>query len=188
MAPTASSGPDIERLAARAARGDAAAFAEVCHALQGDVWRYCHSLTGDRDLAADAAQDTFLRAVTAIRGFRGDAPVRLWMLAIARRAAASAVRARASAPRPVDAAARSHRADIEEQDASLRIVIDQLVADLPDDLRQAFALTQIVGLTYQDAATVMDCPVGTIRSRVHRARERLVTAYDSDDEVGRAAK
>ena len=67
----------LEAAARRAAKGDGQAFEAVCRVLQDDVWRYCYALAGDRELAAEAAQETFLRSVRAIRHFRGEAPVRV---------------------------------------------------------------------------------------------------------------
>jgi len=167
------SAADVDAAARRAARGDGDAFAAVCRALQGDVWRYCHALTGDRELAFEAAQETFLRAVTAIRRFRGDGPVRVWFLVLARRAVAEVLRRERRAPLPTpEGAAPEHHVP----DATGRIAVEELVMQLPPDLRQAFVLTQLLGLSYEDAARVADCPVGTIRSRVYRSRSRLIDA------------
>ena len=87
--------------AALAARGDGDAFATLCHLLQDDVWRYCQGLLGDAELAEEAAQETFVRAVRAIRRFRGDAPARLYLLTLARRSC-GAVRRRESRHRSHD--------------------------------------------------------------------------------------
>ncbi len=76
---------DIEAVARQAARGDRRAFEMLCATLQDDVWRYCHALTGDRELAFEAVQETFLRAVSAIGRWRGDGPIRVYLLVIARR-------------------------------------------------------------------------------------------------------
>ncbi len=169
-------GEEIERLARRAAAGDADAFEVVCRTYADDVWRYCAALLGDPDQAVDAAQDTFLRAVRAIRRFRGDAPVRVFLLVLARRAVADLIRAEQrrrrrqvlgdGPDRPVAAATGS-------------IEVRELVDDLPADLRQAFVLTRVIGLSYTEAAVVMGVPIGTVRSRVHRARERVIAALDA---------
>ena len=168
---------EIDGVARRAAKGDAEAFAAVCRALQDDVWRYCHALLADRDLAFDAAQETFLRATTAIRRYRGDGPVRVYLLVIARRAVAQVLRKERGRPEHAAGDAMPERSTA---DPTGMIDARELVRVLPFDLRQAFVLTQMVGLDYQQAATVAGCPIGTIRSRVYRARERLVTAASSD--------
>ena len=173
------SAADVEAAARRAARGDGAAFEAVCRTLQDDVWRYCYALTGDRELAFEAAQETFLRAVTAIRRFRGDGPVRVWLLVIARRAVAGIITRERRAPLLTEDGVAPDRGTA---DATGRVVVEQLVAALPDDLRQAFVLTQVLGLPYEQAAIIADCPVGTIRSRVFRSRSRLLDAHASTDE------
>src|SRR5437870_11357566 len=79
---------DLEDLAARAARGDREAFAELASRLQGPVWRYAYHLTRRRDLADEAAQETWARAIRALRHFRGESTVQTWLLGIARRVVA----------------------------------------------------------------------------------------------------
>lgn len=171
---------DLEDLARRAAAGERDAFADLCAALHDDVWRYCRALGGDRELAFDATQETFVRLVTAIRRFRGDAPVRPYVLVIARRAVAQAiaqrVRRRHEVPGTVPEVTSSDRTGL--------VDLADLLDELPRDLREAFALTQVTGLGYAEAAIAAGCPIGTIRSRVHRARERLVTALADADTAG----
>lgn len=162
---------DVEAVARLAARGDAAAFEALCRALQDDVWRYCYALVGDRELAFEAAQETFLRAVTAIRRFRGDAPVRVYVLVLARRAVAEVLRRER---RHRDARAYDVEPERSQPSGAGAIEVAQLVNQLPENLRQAFTLTQLVGLSYEQAAEVARCKVGTIRSRVFRSREWLV--------------
>src|SRR5438309_1147851 len=72
--------PDLEDLAAQAARGDRDAFAELASRLQGPVWRYAYHLTRRRDLADEAAQETWARAIRALRHFRGESTVQTWLL------------------------------------------------------------------------------------------------------------
>jgi RNA polymerase sigma-70 factor (ECF subfamily) len=168
---------DLETAACQAAKGDGQAFEAVCRALQDDVWRYCYALIGDRDLASEAAQETFLRSVRAIRGFRGDAPVRAWFLSLARRSAGAVLR---KARREPAVAAGGLP---EESSPGPALEAQLLVDQLPAELRQAFVLTQVLGLSYAAASEVMGCPVGTIRSRVFRARARLVAAWTGDASV-----
>lgn len=160
---------ELESAARRAGRGDAEAFAALCRALQDDIWRYCYALTGDRELAFEAAQETFLRAVTAIRRFRGDAPVRVWLLVLARRSVAQLRRRDGRQPSPASAPV-----ELATGDRSGEVEINLLVGSLEEDRRQAFVLTQMLGLSYDQAAKVAGVPIGTIRSRVFRARCELV--------------
>src|SRR5215207_4654769 len=136
--------------------------------------RYCYALVGDQELASEAAQETFLRSVSAIRRFRGEAPVRLWFLTLARRASGQVLRQ--ARRRPPTAG----WAPAEEAHPGPSVEAQLLVAQLPAELRQAFVLTQVLGLSYAEAARVMGCAVGTVRSRVFRARARLVAAWTGE--------
>ena len=160
-------------LSARDTR-DPWAVEEFIRAIQGDVWRLCAHL-GDRDRADDMAQDCFVRILKSLRTFRGDAPVRPWVFTIVRRVVADDIAARQRRRRePVDRAARV------VPDHQGTVALELLLEGLDPDRREAFVLTQIVGFSYADAAEVVGCPIGTIRSRVARAREDLVRSLDLD--------
>lgn len=167
---------DADRLARAAATGDRDAFAALCEALQPDIWRYCLVLTGDRELAREAAQETFLRAVTAIDGYRGDGPVRVWLLVIARRAVAATLRRERGRPETLVAEPPEQLTS----DAAAASDLAALVGSLPLQLAQPFVLTQVIGLSYEQTARVCGCRVGTVRSRVFRARDRLVSQWWAD--------
>jgi RNA polymerase sigma-70 factor (ECF subfamily) len=158
---------------ARAAgRGDRDALAGFVRQTQGDVWRFCAHLV-DSAAADDLTQDTYLRAIPALRRFRGDAQVRTWLLTIARRVCAAEISVRS---RDRELAARLVVAPTSglgqpPPEPGVQTAVDLLVAALDPDRRAAFVLTQLLGCSYAEAAAVCDCPVGTIRSRVARARE-----------------
>jgi RNA polymerase sigma-70 factor, ECF subfamily len=159
---------ELTPLARAAARGDQAALTGLIRATQSEVWRLCAHLV-DRESADDLAQDTYLRAIPALPRYRGDAPVRTWLLTIARRVCAAEIRNRqrdrqiaAAAPAPAPTA-----------DSGLRTELNLLLAALDPDRRAAFVLTQVLGCSYLEAAAMCGCPVGTIRSRVARARSDL---------------
>ena len=164
---------DADALARRAAAGDDDAFERLCAGIHHDVWRYCWSLTGDRHLADDATQETFLRATTAISRFRGDAPVRVWFVVLARRSVGHTIERLRRAPLPAEPVTAPVR------DGTGYVDLGALVTDLPPDARQAFVLTQMLGFSYADAAIAMDCAIGTIRSRVFRAKAALVDAWNN---------
>lgn len=170
-----------DRLAALARAGDAEAFEDLCRLLADDVWRYCHALLGDREQAFDATQDTFARAVTGIRRWRGDAPFRVYLLVMARRAVADLLRAEqrrrrlVSSAEPVDPPAPAGTGSVE---------LAELIDQLDPDQRQAFVLTRVLGLRYDEAAVVAGVAIGTIRSRVHRARARLAEAVRVAEAAG----
>jgi RNA polymerase sigma-70 factor (ECF subfamily) len=168
---------ELDRFAADAAGGDPLAAAAFVRATQTDVWRLCAALV-DRDSADDLAQETYLRAFGSLHRFEGRSTVRTWLLAIARRTCADSLRARRRRPSLV----RVDPTDVEVTDGADRVgehaAVGDLLARLDADRREAFVLTQIVGLSYAEAAEVAGCPVGTVRSRVARARADLVTALD----------
>jgi RNA polymerase sigma-70 factor, ECF subfamily len=169
---------DLTRLFLAARDGDRSALLHAIRESQAEVWRLAVHLVGPDD-ADDVTQDTFVRAWRALPRFRGDSSARTWLLSIARRACADAVRAsmrrRRLAERVVPAADVADLTDV--------AALDELVAGLDRDFRAAFVLTQIVGCSYEETAAICGVPVGTIRSRVARARERLV-AQLRDAETG----
>jgi RNA polymerase sigma-70 factor (ECF subfamily) len=150
--------------------GDAAALETLVRAAQADVWRFCAGLVGPA-AADDAAQDTFVRVWRSAPTFRGESSARTWILTLARRTCADHLTRAQRRPLPVDRLPERPRSD-----ASTIVAVDDLVARLDPDRRAAFVLTQVLGLGYAEAATVCGCPVGTIRSRVARARDDLMAA------------
>jgi RNA polymerase sigma-70 factor (ECF subfamily) len=153
-----------------AAGGDRDALADYIRLSQADVWRFCASMLSV-EAADDATQDTFVRVWRSARTFRGDSSARTWTLAIARRACGEAIRRRDRAERQRQAA----RPTGTGPDPAGAVALTDLVTRLAPDRREAFVLTQLLGLTYQEAADVAAIPVGTIRSRVARARAELQT-------------
>ncbi|MET9889507.1 sigma-70 family RNA polymerase sigma factor [Streptomyces sp. NPDC006465] len=174
-------------LAARA--GDPAAVDHFVRALHRDVVRFVAHLSADPQAADDLAQDTFLRALGSLHRFEGRSSARAWLLSIARRAVIDSLRHAAARPRSSDAADWQSAAE-RAQPCGLPgfddgIALLDLLAALPEDRREAFVLTQVMGLPYAEAALVSDCPVGTVRSRVARARSALVALLAEAE--GRAA-
>jgi RNA polymerase sigma-70 factor (ECF subfamily) len=161
---------EITSAALRARRGDATSAAEFVRATQADVWRLCVNM-GSRNTADDLTQETYARAFASLHRFAGRSSARTWLLAIARRVCADAVRAAMKA-RALPADGLAPVGDPAES-VTLRALLDCLDADR----REAFVLTQLVGLSYAEAADVCGCPVGTIRSRVARARDQLVEGF-----------
>ena len=129
-----------------------------------------------RAQADDVTQEVYLRAYRALPAFRGDSSARTWLLSIARRTCADAVR---DLRRRRRMAARFERPPVEPDPARM-ISVEALLADIEPDRRLAFVLTQVLGLSYAEAAEVCVCPVGTIRSRVARARGDLVARLDEE--------
>lgn len=177
---------ELTSLARGAGRGDRAALASLIHQTQHDVWRLCAHLV-DPASADDLAQDTYLRAIPALRRFRGDAPVRIWLLAIARRACAAEIGARSRDRRLAARLAAAADAALGQPTAEpgAQAMADDLLAALEPGRRAAFVLTQMLGCSYAEAAAICGCPVGTIRSRVARGREELVAMITGQDGASR---
>lgn len=154
--------------------GDERAAATFVRATQAEVWRFVAALVGVAH-ADDVAQDTYLRAFRALPEFAGRSSARTWVLAIARRACADQVRAAVRARR-LEARVVAEPAALAEGDHAGLHAVNALVAALPAERRVAFVLTQVLGVSYAEAAEIEDVPVGTIRSRVARARADLVAA------------
>ncbi|WP_369366380.1 sigma-70 family RNA polymerase sigma factor [Streptomyces sp. CG4] len=167
-------------LAARG--GDADAVEQFVGALHRDVQRYVAHLCGDPQAADDLAQDTFLRALGSLHRFEGRSSARAWLLSIARRAVIDSYRYAAARPRQSDvpdwcaAIELAQSCDLPGFDDGIALL--DLLTSLSDDRREAFILTQLLGLPYAEAAEVSDCPVGTVRSRVARARAALMDLLD----------
>jgi RNA polymerase sigma-70 factor (ECF subfamily) len=163
---------DLTGLLDAARGGNRSAFASFVRRTQVDVWRFCAHLV-DADAVEDVTQDTYLRAAKALRSYRGDGSALSWLLSIARRACADEVRRRR---RRRALHARIEAQPVEEVLASRsgESELTMLIDSLDEDRRVAFVLTQVLGLSYDDAAQTCGCPVGTIRSRVARARADLV--------------
>ncbi len=170
--------------ARRAGAGDQEALARFVAGAQVDVWRLCAHLV-DRDAADDLTQETLLRAIRALPSFRGDASARTFVLTIARHTCVDELRRRSRRRVLTGRLERQAELDAVVVDPTAAVSLDVLVAGLGDDRREAFVLTQVLGLGYAEAAEVCGCPVGTIRSRVARARQDLLDGID--DGVGREA-
>lgn len=175
-------------LAGRAAAGDLAAFEALVLRHQDRIYGIIHRLVGDPDQALDLAQETFLRAWRGISGFRGHSGVFTWLYRIARNVVTSQARHDAARPRPVaslDAGGEEGRASRPEpctpwrgpEEATLdeerkRLVLDA-VARLPRDQKEIVVLRDLAGHSYEEISELLEIPVGTVRSRLHRARREL---------------
>ncbi|GAA3751140.1 sigma-70 family RNA polymerase sigma factor [Plantactinospora mayteni] len=183
MSPPGVDSDEITRLALAAKAGDRSAAAAFIRATQHDVQRFVSHLVGAGE-AEDLAQETYLRAMRALPRFAARSSAKTWLLSIARRACVDHVRTAMRRPRVASLPDWQLAADAELARGSTgfegAVELARLLADLPPDRREAFVATQVAGLSYAEAAEVCDCPVGTIRSRVARAREDLVAAMRAD--------
>lgn len=162
---------------ALAAGSDRSALEAFIRGTQHDVWRFLAHLTDVRQ-ADDLTQETYLRALKNIGRFEGRAHARTWLLSIARRVFVDHVRHQRARPRTTDSvdwgtASEHSRPDPAagfEEVVELNIILE----GLGEQRKEALLLTQVLGLSYQEAAEISGCPIGTVRSRVARAREDLL--------------
>ncbi|MEW2485534.1 sigma-70 family RNA polymerase sigma factor [Streptomyces sp. NPDC048411] len=182
---TPESDAEATRLALDARDGDPVKADRFVRALQYDVWRYVAYLSADPQAADDLTQDVFLRALAALHRFEGRSSARTWLLTIARRTVVDSLRHAAARPRLSD---RDDWQTAAEQAQPLGvpgfedgIALAELLALIPAERRRAFVLTQLLGLDYAEAAAAVGCPIGTVRSRVARARLNLIALLTDDE-------
>ena len=177
---------EVTRWALRARSGDREALERFVRATQRDVWRFIAHLA-DVGVADDLAQETYARALTSLRRFAGRSSARTWLLVIARRVVVDQIRTARARPRLSPGVDWVREADRKAAGGGFEDVVELnlLLDGLDPDRREALVLTQVLGLSYAEAAEIAGCPVGTIRSRVARARDDLVRATDDEaTEVG----
>lgn len=180
-----SDGEAVTRLALAAGRGDRTALDAFIRATQHDVWRTVAFLA-DTGSADDLTQETYLRAIGALPRFAGRSSARTWLLSIARRVVVDQVRRNQARPRTTSQVDLESLLDSRQSAGRFEDVVEvrMLLAGLDSDRRDALILTQVLGLSYEEAAEVCGCPMGTIRSRVARARDDLIAAARRDDLTG----
>lgn len=167
------------RTVQQARAGDLRAFEELVRLYQAEVFRFAWHLTRDRTLAEDVTQDTFLRAFRFINGYRGTQRFGSWLFAIARNCSMDGLRKRGTI------AEHDGREQRVTPDASTRAELDAALAAVSAEHRDAFLLVEVFGLSYQEAADVLGVAVGTVKSRMFRARRALCAAIAVDDEEAR---
>lgn len=175
----------LTRLLLDARDGDRDALERFVAETERDVRDLCRYL-GDADNADDLAQETYRRAVASLHRYRADGPAKHWLLTIARRTCADATRTRVRRRRSQRALADQTTAeDVMAAPAAGRTELDDLLTELDPDRRAAFVLTQLNGFQYDEAAELLGVPIGTIRSRVARARSQLIELLDDAERAAR---
>jgi RNA polymerase sigma-70 factor (ECF subfamily) len=169
-------------------RGDKQAFDVLVLKYQNKIIQLVNRYVHDTDEARDVAQEAFIKAYRAIGRFRGDSAFYTWLYRIAINTAKNYL---------VASGRRPPRSDIDAQDAEqyegasglreygtperllmrdeIQAVIAEAIDELPDDLRTAITLRELEGLSYEEIAQTMECPIGTVRSRIFRARDAIDT-------------
>lgn len=167
-----------EELLAAHVDGDPHAFEKLVFRHRDRLWAVALRTTGDPDEAADALQDALLSAFRRSHQFRGEAAVTTWLHRIVVNAALDRLRrrkTRATVPLPTDddGGDRLHDRSNAVDQLELRIEIGRALAQLPEDQRAAVLLVDVEGRSVEEAASLLGCPVGTVKSRCSRGRRRL---------------
>jgi RNA polymerase sigma-70 factor (ECF subfamily) len=178
------------QLVERVKRGDTRAFEMLVVKYQRRVERLIGRMVRDVDLVPDIAQETFIRAYRALPQFRGDSAFYTWLYRIAVNTAKKALvelkrdpLVSEAARAPADDGDETSRVENELTDGAtpeamlaskqVAATVNAAIEALSEDLRQAITLREIEGLSYEEIAEVMNCPIGTVRSRIFRAREAI---------------
>jgi RNA polymerase sigma-70 factor (ECF subfamily) len=156
-------------LVERARRGEVAAFEMLVVKYQRRIERLVSRMVRDVDLVPDIAQETFIRAYRALPQFRGESAFYTWLYRIAVNTAKKALVELKRDPLVMESETPEALLASKEIAATVNAAIDAL----SEDLRQAIVLREIEGLSYEEIADVMNCPIGTVRSRIFRAREAI---------------
>lgn len=171
----------------RAQAGDLRAFESLVRAYQGDVWRFAYHLTRNASLAEDVSQEAFLRAYRAIGTYRGTARFSSWLLRIVRNCAIDAYRKTRRETASLEeehAKGRDSSSAVDPPDSDERARINDAIRKLPMALREPFVLIEILGYTYEEASMILDTRLGTIKSRMHRARAVLIDKLAEKEVAG----
>ena len=168
-----------------AAEGDLDAFDALVRLYQQPVWRFLCHLVADPTLAEDLAQETFLRAYRNLATFAHQSRFSTWLFQIARNAGIDALRHRERGARLLEVVPVADSRPSPEAGAELAAGL----AALSPKLREALLVVEVLGYRYREAAIILAVPEGTVKSRVHQARLRLVDWMDDEaDDAGRAAR
>jgi len=175
-----------QQLVERVQKGDNRAFDLLVLKYQRKIFGLISRYVRDHDEIKDVAQEAFIKAYRALPKFRGDSAFYTWLYRIAINTAKNYLVARGRRPPATDVdvedaeyyESASSLKDIQNPEnvlygEELKLVVESAISDLPEDLRAAVTLREFEGLSYEDIADVMECPVGTVRSRIFRAREAI---------------
>ena len=178
--------PTDQQLVVRVQKGDKRAFDLLVLKYQYKVHAIVARFIRDSDEVRDVVQEAFIKAYRALPKFRGDSQFYTWLYRIAVNTAKNYLVSRSRRPPSsdvdLDDAEYYSGSDSLKDHSSpenqlfrdqLEVAINQAIIELPEDLRTAVTLREYEGLSYEDIAAVMDCPVGTIRSRIFRGREAI---------------
>jgi RNA polymerase sigma-70 factor (ECF subfamily) len=181
-----------KKLVERVQKGDKGAFDLLVLKYQHKIVNLVMRYVRDPELALDIAQEAFIKAYRALPRFRGDSAFYTWMYRIAVNTAKNHLAAQRRRPMDVeldlqdpeqyDLHAKLKETDTPEGVAlsnELQETVERAIAALPEDLRTAIILRELEGMSYEEIAETMECPVGTVRSRIFRARDAIAKKVGS---------
>ena len=185
-----------EELVRRFRAGEPEAFTDLVRRHQHRVYSVCLRVLGDADAAADVAQETFLTVLRKLDGFRGDAAFTTWLHRVAVNACYDELRRKRRRPmlHAVAEDGPEHEAGPPAPDHADEVAgthdVAAALASIPEEFRMALVLADVQDMAYEQISKVLDVPVGTVKSRVHRGRLALAVALDIDParEPGRRAQ
>ena len=165
-----------------ARKGDAAAFSQLVDAYYSRVWRFLMKWVKNREEAEELAQETFLAAWRNLAGFRADAQFSTWLLGIALNLARNHHNRSPARKWEVELdenthletpAARTADPQVQWEQKASMLALERAIRRLPLDMREAVLLIRLEGLSLEQAAAILDIPVGTVKSRLSRAKDKL---------------
>ena len=174
-----------QALVERVQAGDQRAFGLLVAKYQRKLFRLVHRLVRDANEAEDVVQEAFIKAYRALPNFRGDSAFYTWLYRIGVNAAKNWLLANGRRVKATSGASDEEGQDelalLHDEETPDRVLqsrqiaqtVNRSIEQLPEELKTAIVLREIDGLSYEEIAEVMDCPIGTVRSRIFRAREAI---------------
>ena len=190
---------EIEMLVERARKGDRTAFGQLVDEYKDKIYNYVSRMLNDPYEAEDVTQEAFLRAYRSLSRFRGASSFHTWLYRIASNLAIDVVRKRKrqeptfSLDEPLESDDGEYEREIPDETGSpedrtstreTRVAVRRAIMDLPDKLRDVMILYELQGETYEDIADILDVPLGTVKSRLFNARNRLKDSLEALVEAG----
>ena len=191
--------PEIEALVERARDGDRAAFGQLVDEYKDKIYNYVARMLNDPSEAEDVTQEAFLRAYKSLPRFRGASSFHTWLYRIASNLAIDVVRKRKrqdptfSLDEPLESDDGEYERELPDESGGpedrtstreTRIAVRRAIMELPEKLRDVMILYELQGETYDDIADILDVPLGTVKSRLFNARNRLKESLQELVEAG----
>ena len=177
-------GPELAALISQAQRGDIAAFERLMTMYQSKILSFARAFVSDPEHASDVAQDAMLRIYWSLGGFRFQSSLQTWMFRIVRNIVLDHAKSRRSKERkreqPLDGTPERDIGETTERNPEAQLLAHErrsqlwsALAEIPEAYRSVLVLADLQGMSYEEVASIIDTPVGTVKSRLNRGREAL---------------